>query len=1585
MKNKLPFLKIIIFTFFCVFFPQYSLKAQLIPDSTLGNNNSLVTPNQLIRGTNADLIEGGASINSNLFHSFTEFHVNDLQRVYFANPVGIENILTRVTGNNLSNILGTLGVDGNANLFLINPHGIYFGENAKLDISGSFLATTASELVGENGLINIKEADKETLLSINPNVFFNANNLQNNQGNITNQGNLAVGNDLILDANNLNLSGSLQTGGNLTLQASNNITMRDQLEKPFLAISLGDLLIQGNNLVDIFVLNDPESGLYSGGNLFLKSANPVSGDAHFYSGGNFSIKQLDGNIGNFFSLNDPVIRSQGDVRFFLYQGTSLHILAGGSVDINTVFITGADSLSNTINPTSTPNLANVTLSDGTSLTINGNQRPTLDLRAGMKPDAIGNPLGTRGGGFFLFSTPVNNPVATNANITIGDIFINSPNGTILLTNKYEPNRNLSGGAITINGNGFLGIGGIVGGGFYKGDSSDVFIDSRERINITGNIFAGNEGFINGGFYSGDGGDIKLIADQDIYINNGSNIGSAGLLGGNVLLKSSENIYIEGSQVLTNTYTSDPETQGGSMQIIAKSLFAENGTLLSTTLENKGNAGDLSINTTDSVIFDGVDIFGNPSGVASNVLFDAKGNGGNISITTGFLKISNNGILSASIGGEGTAGNIFINATNAVIFENESFAVSQLLSEAKGNAGNIFIQSDSLEVTNKSQLAVDTFGEGNAGDIIINTNNYVMFDQESRAVSQVEQDAKGNSGNVSINTNSLEVTNNSFISATTFGEGNSGKVILEADHILFDRQSVAVSRVAPSAIGNAEGINITTKSLKVINGAFLAADTLGLGNAGIIDIDANNIVFDGVVNKNFISGAYSEVATEAIGNAEGINITTDFLQVINGAQLSAKTDGIGNAGDIIIHAHDIVFDGVGNNNASFPSGATTGVQANGLGMAGGIDITTDSLKVMNGALLDASTFGEGNAGSIIIEANHVLFDGKYKTSASGAFSAVTSGSIGDAGGLVINADLLEVINGARLSASTFGEGNAGGVSITTASLELTNDAIISASTRGKGDAGDIKIETSILNVFNGGEILAFTKGNGDGGKIMIDATNSVNLGQGVQDFAPVISVETSNIGKAGNIIINTPSLNISDTARITATATETATNLEGGGSININADTMNLAGIVGIFAETQGQAPAGTLTLQPYQHHSNLDIILFKGSKISASTSGSGNGGDLIVTAPNTINIMGTGTLAVETSGSGDAGNILITSNNLNLTDGVTLSASTLGGGKGGNIKLIVANDLNLTNANILASTSPNSTGKGGNINIDPIHTNLHNSRIAVDSKGKGTGGDIFLQSNFLNLINNSTISAQTFSSDGGNITLQISDILFFKEGGNNITATAGLGSTGGNGGNINIFAPWIISLPNQDNNITAEAFEGKGGNINITTNALFGIAFTGKNMPISNDITASSQFGINGSVIINTPAVDPTSGLIDLPTNLVDADSLFGRDPCALENGQIAGGSSFVIIGKGGLPPNPNQEVSNINGIVDLISLNESEQNHQNVSHHQPSNLREHQPIIQQAQGWGITKDGTIMITAESINITPQTTGFSSPNCHSFK
>ncbi|MEB3174636.1 MAG: filamentous hemagglutinin N-terminal domain-containing protein, partial [Cyanobacteriota bacterium] len=132
-----------------VVFP-LSAEAQIVPDGSLGAEGSVVVP-AVIKGLPSDQLEGGALRGSNLFHSFGEFSVPDGRGAYFANPAGVANIFSRVTGGNISQIFGTLGVLGNANLYFLNPNGIVFGPNARLDLRGSFLATTAASFIFENG------------------------------------------------------------------------------------------------------------------------------------------------------------------------------------------------------------------------------------------------------------------------------------------------------------------------------------------------------------------------------------------------------------------------------------------------------------------------------------------------------------------------------------------------------------------------------------------------------------------------------------------------------------------------------------------------------------------------------------------------------------------------------------------------------------------------------------------------------------------------------------------------------------------------------------------------------------------------------------------------------------------------------------------------------------------------------------------------------------------------------------------------------------------------------------------------------------------------------------------------------------------------------------------------------------------------------------------------------------------------------------------------------------------------------------------------------------------------------------------
>ncbi|MGM3305135.1 two-partner secretion domain-containing protein [Anabaena sp. WFMT] len=1185
--------------------------AQIAPDNTLGVESSVVTPNIDIKGLASDRIDGGAIRGSGLFHSFQEFNVGAGRGAYFSNPAGIDNIFGRVTGNSASNIYGTLGVLGNANLFLLNPNGILFGPNASLDLGGSFVGSTANSLnFGGGKEFSATNPATPPLLSVSVPLGVQFNQPQPSP--IVNSGNLAVstGQNLTLlggtvastgnlsapagqiavaavpggSVVNLNATGQLQnidtslpvgsgnsaslaqllsssnaqfhpgltvnsngqtelsgsglsvgdgdvvaknvtaqtatltahhnltlvesligTNGDLNLLAGDTVRIRDSVANPFVAQAGGKLLVQGRQGVDIFALNHPSSGLVSGGDMILRSANTVGGDAHYWAGGNFRIEQMDGSLGGLFSPYDPIIRAAGDVSFDRYQGGSLHILAGGSVTINgTVEITGADA--NAL-PEET-----VTLSDGSPITIDGTQFPTLDIRAGVRADAIGipefTPVPFPGVGNTFPNLPNINPISPEtreigARISIGTIInrVRTTNsGQVFLTNQYESDNSLPGGLIEIRNPIVDPEARNLGSFSIRAYGNPVTIDARGDVRVAGIIT---------GTGDGNGGNIKIISGGDIDTRNGNILSRSSGRAGDVTLQANGNIN-SGNIEASNTSSSGDANNFSTITLesLQGSVFL-NQVQLEASNNGSDYAGIINIYAPQG----NVEITGTGSRDPGQETILTNGYygiiniqaGNDISIRDGFLTAQtlNNlpapgqNIIPKAGEIEITSQNGNIRIFNSNVNSSTSARVQQDNRNIDINAGNINIHAINglVSVGGISVLSTSTFGQGNAGNLIINSRDQVTFDN-ANAFTTVEETGIGRGGNISISipNGSFFVTNGAQLQALTKGQGNAGNVTINARDISFDGESSSVFTKVQGNFQTQDGqqrrggdITITTGSLDITNGAQLQADTEGAGNAGNIIINATDSV--NISGTSPISGRSSALFTSTSPNSTGTggNITVgdevqpNLFRISDGAVLFASTSNNQKAGDIKINANR--FEAI--------NGGQLIARTTSRGAAGTITVNAGRRMTVSGR--DAnfakrlSKFPRGVVANVI--SNNEVFSGLFVDSEN------TTARAGD---IIVSSPIVFLDDHGRLIAES-GASNGGNITLKNGTLLLLRRNSLISTTAGTarqpGNGGKILIdypEGFVIAGFSRNNDIASDAFRDFGGRVKINALGTVNI-------------------------------------------------------------------------------------------------------------------------------------------------------------------------------------------------------------------------------------------------------------------------------------------------------------------------------------------------------------------------------------------------------------------------------------------------------------------------------------------------------------
>jgi filamentous hemagglutinin family protein len=1487
-----------------------SARAQIVTDGSVG-------PALALTGPNFQISERlGQTRGQNLFHSFQDFNLARGEAATFSGSPSIANILARVTGGRFSSIDGALNSSiAGANLYFINPNGILFGPNAQINVGGSFVSTTADfvRLQG-GGVFNASNPSATTLTSAPVSAF----------GFLGPQAAPIVVNGSLLGVSagkSLSLIGGNMSLGNTLLFAEKGQVNLVSVASP------GEVVLDGTDSKSTPNLQ----GFGALGDVSIANAAINVADSVRSSGG----------VGGGVSVSGRDVTLAQSVIFASNSGST----SGGSLAFeasrNLKVTDGTEISSGTLGSGAGANIdlraRDLSLENDAraySITAGSGQGGDVSLTAetarligGGRIDS--SSLGDgQGGSVSLRADSAR--LEGSGRFNSGIFGLNSGAGAGADVTADVRDLQIAEGAAIFTDTGGSGAGGNIA---LRGDS--VTLDGGRNSVPTG-VITGSSG-------AGRGGSITINATNGLAVARFGQIGSAAGgdgAGGNIEVRTRALSLEKDGSLYTETTDLGP---GGNIAIVADQVQVLDRSSLESRTFGPGKGGDLSLSARDVLLDAGQNIGNRTTGVIATS--NGIGDGGNIRADIDTLRLVNGAFLLVSTLGSGSGGSIDLQSTDITLDGGRGALGTGILAQGRtGNSGAVKIRTGTLNVLRGGQILTETVGAGNAGDLLINAAKIRLDGQNSGANTVISSTTNaanggGGAGDITITAKELEVRSDAQIDASTFGDGQGGNINVQADTIRLDDGDgiIATGIVAFSAAtvgGRGGNIAIEAKELSVSGGTQISTASLGSGDGGDISIKADNLTVSKAAAG--LGSRASEISADTLaqsgaGAGGNIDLVAKTLRVLDGGVVSTSTRGNGRGGQISAQADSIVLDGQGNRNF-------TGFRAQTIasGNAGNVTFDAKTVQIVDGGRVLATTAGSGAGGEINIRADSVALDGRSNVAFTGIDAqtrAQNGGGIG--GGIQVDAKTLRVVDGALISGDTSGSGIGGRINIFVSDILLDGkgsnqktgilaetSATIAGDPTGKtNQGGDIGVFGQNLRIEGGAEISATTSGNGIGGNVLVAVDNITLRGAG-----SVIDVGSAAgaTGEGGKVELRTKNLQVLDRASIS-----TGTLGKGkGGEILISADRVLLDGqgstsFTGIGAQTQdplngGQGGGIFVTAR--------DVQILNGAAISANTLGTGVGGNIEVKSDRiTLDRRGASPLtgiSAQTqlaTGGGAAGRIDIFAQTLDVVGGAEITSNTRGSGDGGGIFIRADQVVLRDQGKITAQSQPdpataraNNGGSGGDIRVEARTLQISgDARIATNSEqGGGTGGSVSIAvAEQVRIRDRGEISAAAASADGGGIGIASGDSIDVENG--QITTSAGA-----NGGNIDLRAARLVRLRRSalravatgnggnisiDQNIVifdqsqvqADAINGAGGNINIRANVF---------IPSSDSrISASSQFGVAGNILISAPNPNIGASLAVLATSPLSAEDAL-EESCLLRSGR----SSSFIVGRQGLAaPSP--------------------------------------------------------------------------------
>nr|VFJ43256.1 MAG: filamentous hemagglutinin family N-terminal domain-containing protein [Candidatus Kentron sp. DK] len=596
-------------------------RAEIIMDGSIRTAGGIAGPSYDIQAAY------GSEIGGNLFHSFSQFNIASGETAIFSGPGTIERIIVGVTGGQRSNINGTLqNTIVGADLFLLNPSGIFLGPDASLDLTGSFYATTANRLDLTDGGTFQADTTGGSVLTSAPPTAFGFSSLSPATITVSNP-ELAVssGETLALAGGDIAVTGgapswrltltaedghidivSLGEAGLVSLGAD-GLTVSDSTALG--TVNIADMTYLGVSGPDVGRISIKADNLYLSGASFLDATNSGTG----VNGG------IDLDVRNELHLSDA--------SYVLGRTVDSGNAPEVNVQARSLALEGGSQLG--------------TLSSGSGaggrVDINVDGRLLISGYNGVTPSSVY--ANTQGAG--------------NA----GDINIQAGTVTIDDGGQLQSQQSLVGGTgtsgnITIDAKdiGVLGGGEIDVGTWGDGDGGDLSISASGEISVAGQNASGKRSTITTSSQedaTGNAGRIYLEADA-ITVDSGS-VQSATTQGGagEIHLRARRITSLNGSHI----FTTSSQSSGGNIILDAALIQLINSPVSATVAGGSSDGGNVTINATTLAALHNSDITARAD----------QGQGGNITVNADVFLRSPEVDLDASSNLIGNDGNVVVNA------------------------------------------------------------------------------------------------------------------------------------------------------------------------------------------------------------------------------------------------------------------------------------------------------------------------------------------------------------------------------------------------------------------------------------------------------------------------------------------------------------------------------------------------------------------------------------------------------------------------------------------------------------------------------------------------------------------------------------------------------------------------------------------------------------------------------------------------------------------------------------------------------------------------------------------------------------